>query len=116
VKSLIEHDIFDHDHGSFVFLDRFLRLWIQRQQIDKQKRVMFNSPLWIGEPSGWNMVCLKEGVMKSNTRSICSAQTKDKRMFIAYSRPNWYNRREFYRNCVITEVVRHCIGRQKSRQ
>jgi len=26
-------------------------------------------------------------------------------MFIAYSRPNWYNKRKFYYYCVITEVM-----------
>jgi hypothetical protein len=39
VESLLERDIIDHDNGSFVILDRFLRLWIQKLQIEKHKRL-----------------------------------------------------------------------------
>ncbi len=39
VESLLERDIIDHDNGSFVILDRFLRSWIQKLQIEKHKRL-----------------------------------------------------------------------------
>ncbi|HBE72692.1 MAG TPA: hypothetical protein DDW31_01075 [candidate division Zixibacteria bacterium] len=33
VKTLLERDIIDHENGSFIILDRFLRTWIQKMQI-----------------------------------------------------------------------------------
>ena len=36
VQSLLERDIVDHENGSFVILDRFFRLWIQKVQVRDQ--------------------------------------------------------------------------------
>ena len=33
VESLLEKDVIDHDNGSFIILDRFLRLWIRKVQV-----------------------------------------------------------------------------------